>query len=278
LPNIVFIREVGPFQWIFRTGIRQFYKRVLKREHKMRLPTGEWITIPIDSRGGSEVFITGGNVDWGSEKLLYSLIGGNGVFLDVGANIGYYSLYFAPKVSSVFSFEPDPRVRLSLERNVRNKSKIEVIPYAVGATEGKARFVLEQDSEISHLSAIGGDNDKQIEVEVTTIDAFVAARRLKVEAIKIDAEGHDIEVIKGALTTLTEQKPVVLMECEPDTDLFRIARKLSYRVFAYARQPETRKRFFTELLLEVPTPGNTKMIFLVPDGLAENIMTKALTC
>jgi FkbM family methyltransferase len=279
LLNIEFIREVGPFQWAFRTAIRQFYKRVLKRDQEMRLPTGEWITLPVDSHFASEAFITRANVDWGSERLLYSLLGKNqGVFLDVGANIGYYSLYIIPSVTAAYSFEPDPRVRLSLERNVRSKPNIEVIPCAVGAVHGKTQFVLAQSAEVSHVSKIGESSESQIEVKITTIDAFVALRSLKVTAIKIDVEGNDSEVIAGALAVLMQQRPLVLTEATPDAQLFMLARKVGYHVFAYVRHHKTRARSFVELVPEAPTPGVTKMLFLVPPVLVEEIVRKAETC
>ena len=106
--NIGFIKEVGPFRWVFRTVVRQFYKRIVKRDHTMRLPTGEWITLPVSNHFASEAFVTHGDVDWGSERLLEALLSRKGVFLDVGAHIGYYSLYVLPRVLAVYSFEPDP--------------------------------------------------------------------------------------------------------------------------------------------------------------------------
>src|ERR1039458_4812003 len=87
--NIAFIKEVGLLRWASRTAIRQFYKRIIKRDHRMRLPTGEWINLPISDRSASEAFVTNADVDWGREKLLASLLSRKGVFLDVGAHIGY---------------------------------------------------------------------------------------------------------------------------------------------------------------------------------------------
>jgi FkbM family methyltransferase len=274
---MAFIREVGPVQWAYRTTIRQYYKRVVKREHRMRLPTGEWMTLPVTSKFATEAYITQANVDWGSEKLLNSIIEGKGAFLDVGANIGYYSLYFAPRASAIYSFEPDPRARRSLEQNAKG-TKIEVIPCAVGACEGKACFVLEQNAEVSHISASDERGGNQVEVEVITIDAFVAARNLHVQAIKVDAEGHDIEVLNGAFTTLSEQGPVVLIEAESNLELFSIMHKVGYRVFAYVRHSETRKRTFVELLSGVSAPGESKMLFLIPEHMAELIVMKAQAC
>ncbi len=168
----------------------------------MKLPTGEWISLPVSNHFASEAFITQADVDWGSERLFSSLLSGNGVFLDVGAHIGYYSLYVLPQVSAVYSFEPHPGVRLFLQQNVGKIPKIEIIPCAVGATQGKASFTLERSAEISHLSRQEEKALNQIEVDVVTIDAFVVSRMLTVEAVKIDAEGNDIDVIRGSLAVL----------------------------------------------------------------------------
>lgn len=93
----------------------------------------------------------------------------------------------------------------------------------MSATEGTAHFTLERHSEVSHLSASGDSASNQIEVQVTTIDAFIARRSLAIEAIKIDVEGHDTKMIRGALQVLTEQQPLVLSEAKPDRELFALA-------------------------------------------------------
>jgi FkbM family methyltransferase len=282
MPNLKFtfdfIREVGPFRWAFRMAARQFQKHVVRRDYQMRLPTGEWIILPLTSRFASEVFVTGANVDWGSEKLLSLLMEARGAFLDVGANIGYYSLYLLPKASAVYSFEPDPRTRKSLEQNASGKSKIEIVPLAVGAARGEALFALEASPERSHLTSTNENSGKYVKVDVTTIDAFVSERGLKVECIKIDIEGGDTEAIAGAMNVLTTQKPLVLTEARPDDALFALTRKAGYRVFAFIRHPRTHKRSFAELLPEVPAPGATKMLFLVPQHLAARIVEKAANC
>lgn len=267
--NIAFVREVGPLRWAWRTAIRQYYKRIAKRDHSMQLPTGEWMTLPIGDHFASEAFITEGDVDWGSERLFASLLTRKGAFLDVGAHIGYYSLYMLPRVLEVYSFEPDPRVFALLEKNLSGRRNIEMIAAAVGATQGRARFTMERDAEVSHLSDKGEDGGNQIVVDVVTIDAFVAARRLNVEAIKIDVEGHDAEVIEGALGVLATQQPLVLTEARPDAVLFALAKRAGYRVFAYVRHPRTRRKQFAELIAEIPIRGETKMVFLVPARLGE---------
>ena len=222
------------------------------------------MTLPISSRFASEVFVTGAKVDWGSEKLLNDVIDGHGAFLDVGANIGYYSLYIVPKVPAVYSFEPDPRARKSLEANVSANPKITVVPAAVGASRGEALFVLAEGSETSHLTGVSGQGENRINVEVTTIDAFVAEQKLAVESIKIDAEGFDLEVLEGAQNVMVDQQPLVLTEAQPAAELFTLTARVGYRVFAFVRDVTTRKRSFLELRDGIPPRSVTKMLFLVP--------------
>lgn len=274
--NTVFIRDVGLFRWVRRTVIRQFYKRILRRDHRMRLPTGEWMTLPIGDRFASEAFITEADVDWGSETLLFSLLRREGAFLDVGAHIGYYSLYMLPRVRQAFSFEPDPRVRALLEQNVEGRSNILVVPWAVGAAPGKARFTLAAHSEVSHLSDKGDDPGSQIVVDVVTIDAFAADRSLRVEAIKIDVEGHDTEVIEGALGVLREQQPLLLTEARPDARLFALAARAECRVFAFVREPATGRKRLTELFAGAAIPGETKMLFLVPPRFCDEFSARVV--
>ena len=269
--NIAFIREVGLFRFLRRKAVRQFYKRILRRDHTMRLPTGERMNLPISDLFASEAYITNGNVDWGSERLLFSLLTNRGVFLDIGAHIGYYSLYMLPRATEVYAFEPDPCVRQLLEANVGHNPKIKVIPWAVGATQGCARFTLEGDSAVSHLATEGDSQSKLIDVEVVTIDSFIRARGLTVEAIKIDVEGHDTEVIQGALKVLSDQQPLVLTEAKPDPALFALTNQVAYRVFAYVANPRNPKKSLAELLPNPPHPRPNQNALLSPPAPCPNL-------
>jgi FkbM family methyltransferase len=257
-------------RWLARTVVRQFYKRIARRDHFMDLPTGERLCLPVQDHFASEAYITDADVDWGSERLLFSLLDKTGVFLDIGAHIGYYSLYMRPRVAAVYAFEPDPRMRPYLEKNLTDKRDIHILRCAVGGAAGRAGFVLEGSAELSHLSN-GPVTGKQevIEVDVVTVDTFVRSRGLFVEAIKIDVQGFDTQVIAGALETLKSQQPVVLTEARPDRVLFDLACQASYTVFAFVRDPRTRQRAFARLTKR--PPGDTKMLFLVPDRMLSRI-------
>ena len=270
MSNREFIKEVGFGRFVLRKAIRQFNKRVLQRSQRMLLPTGEWMTLPLTSQFATEAYITGANVDWGSEALFASMIRGTGAFLDVGANIGYYSLYMAPKVPAVYSFEPDPRARHLLEANVWHNRKIAVIPCAVGLRPGRMAFAMANSSETSRLrGAKEQPTGTEIQVEVVSVDTFVLERGIQVEGIKIDAEGHDFEVIEGSERVLRDQQPLVLSEVTQSDALFDLLNHLNYRVFAFVRDHQTRDLTFQELNKGVNRKGVTKMLFLVPRHLTD---------
>ena len=246
--------------------MRQFSKRILGKDNTFVLPTGLRMRLPRASKFATEVFITGANVDWGSEELFASHLDASGVVLDVGANIGYYSLYMLPKAGAVHAFEPDPRALAVLRLNLAAHSNAHIHSVAVGKRFGKSSFILEPNSEVSHLAGPSTQlGEERNEVDVTTIDQFVAERDLRVTGIKIDVEGADLDVIEGAIKTQGSQTPLVLTETSPDERLFALIRPLGYRVFAFIKHPNTAKFRLQEIVRE----GNlqTKMLFLVPTRL-----------
>ena len=236
--NVAFIKEVGLSRWVIRNCIRQFFKRIARRDHYMTLPTGRRFLLPITSRFATEVFVTGGDVDWGSESLLYSLLSGSGSFLDIGANIGYYAQYIGPKCE-VHCFEPDPRMFAKLRRSVGSEAQVHVVSKAVGAQVGIGRFTLEPDGEVSHLER-GTDTGTSIDVEIETVDNYVGLHGLQVQAIKTDVEGFDIEVLRGADTTMRDQRPFVLSEIALSAELSELLLAVRYCAYAYVRQRRSR--------------------------------------
>jgi FkbM family methyltransferase len=261
--NSEFVKEVGIFAWLRRTFVRQFSKRILGKDNTIVLPTGLRMQLPRTSKFASEVFVTGSNVDWGSEEIFANHLDSSGVVLDVGANIGYYSLYMLPRTSAIHAFEPDPRPLAVLRSNLAGHLNAEAHALAIGKCIGKSSFILEPNSEVSHLAASSAQqNEELLEVDVTTIDHFVAERDLQITGIKIDVEGADLDVIEGAVKTLESQSPLILTETKPDERLFGLVRPLGYKVFAFVKNSKTAQFRFREIVRE--SNFQTKMLFLVP--------------
>lgn len=129
------------------------------------------------------------------------------VVLDCGANIGYYSILFSrlcPK-GKVYAFEPTETADMLVENLAHCEAlhNVEVIRSALGARSG--------DLEDAIFRIWGAAAERRT-YPFTTIDVFVAERRLKVDAIKIDVDSFDLEVLRGARQTLLEQDPFVMVE------------------------------------------------------------------
>lgn len=73
---------------------------------------------PPWSQSASEVIYTNANMDWGAEQLFVERLNTDGTFIDVGAHVGYYSLYVAPRVGKIYAFEPDVQSFGALSQNL----------------------------------------------------------------------------------------------------------------------------------------------------------------
>jgi FkbM family methyltransferase len=143
--------------------------------------------------------------------------------LDVGANVGAYSLLLGQWVGSsgaVFAFEPAPAARDGLKRHIQLNALdgvVRTVAAAVGAAPSKARFVLESTAGEGRLATAGENGATTVEVPVTTIDEFCAREKLTPDFIKIDVEGAELDVLRGARQTIhrTRGRLALFVEMHP---------------------------------------------------------------
>ena len=145
------------------------------------------------------------------------LLGDGGTAVDVGANAGVWSMQFARYASAVHAFEPNPICLQQLARVL--PARVTVHPCALSDHAGKA--VLRFDPKNTGIGTIeqsnrltGNEGIKTIEateVEIRTLDSFALAN---VGLIKIDAEGHEEGVLRGAGDTLARCRPSLIVEIE----------------------------------------------------------------
>jgi FkbM family methyltransferase len=145
------------------------------------------------------------------------------VFVDVGANDGYYSLFAAQRVGRsgrVLAVEPSTRERVNLKRNIALNAlaNVTVIPVALGAACGTAELRLAQGAHSGHNTLGGFANDgvqaESIEqVDVRTLDGVAHAAALdRIDILKIDVEGAEANVIAGAREVLAAMRPLIVLE------------------------------------------------------------------
>jgi FkbM family methyltransferase len=141
-------------------------------------------------------------------RLLQALLRPGMRFLDIGANIGYYTLLAADLVKpsgDVHSFEPHDGIRAQLRRNVELNQlrNVQVRAEAVSARSGTVSFyrVVHDDTNLGLSSLVPGERTEQTPISVpgTTLDDYVAQLPDgRVDVVKIDVEGAESDVLQGA--------------------------------------------------------------------------------
>lgn len=142
--------------------------------------------------------------------------------LDVGANVGQSAVEFRKVFPEavVHSFEPVESTVEVLKKNVADAS-VHVHQLALGASPGRVKMQVSRDVDTSDMNSIGEPHPyledqvlvKEV-VEMTTLDKWCAKARIEqVDFLKIDTEGHDLEVLKGA-TGLLARHAIKLIDIE----------------------------------------------------------------
>ncbi|WP_233707370.1 FkbM family methyltransferase, partial [Helicobacter cetorum] len=164
--------------------------------------------------------------------------------LDVGANIGNHSLYFALecKATKILAFEPICSTFEILEKNiVLNHLQNIITPLNVGLSNKSINASIVADSRFGntigfHSDNIGGTNLTQDENGAFKLIALDSINLKdygfeRLDFIKIDVENHEIEMLEGALETLKKYRPIIFIETFKDNKekVFGILNGLGYQ-------------------------------------------------
>ncbi|MDR3548754.1 MAG: FkbM family methyltransferase [Candidatus Pacebacteria bacterium] len=140
-----------------------------------------------------------------------------GTVFDIGANYGWYSLIFSGWANVVYSFEPIPSTYKELTDNIAlNESKnIIALNSALGNRNEDVEFFC---PDVARGSAIASEHNyfgKKVKVCMTTLDDFMKKYSISgVDFIKIDVEGGELNMLKGAEKTLRSFHPDLFLEIE----------------------------------------------------------------
>jgi len=147
-------------------------------------------------------------------------IGDPAIVFDVGAHLGQTTLHFRKvfKNAHIHSFEPVTANFEKMVQNIGTRDRISVNEMALGSTAGKA-YIHEGFSDLTHSisSSVNTINSKEKEeVSVETIDTYATRNKIdKIDLLKIDTEGHEIEVLKGAETAIKGGRiEAIFTECD----------------------------------------------------------------
>jgi FkbM family methyltransferase len=155
-----------------------------------------------DSYGGASAIYGNPGPDFREVAFWRNLVRPGDVMLDVGANEGLYTILFAEMGAEVTSFEPDPTAAERLLKNLRlNGYSAEVRPEAVYSSTGHISFTSDRGTSNAIIDKTSGGQHTHM-VPTTTLDEVLGSRHAR--GVKVDVEGAEFEVLKGAEIAMAE--------------------------------------------------------------------------
>jgi len=168
--------------------------------------------------------------------------------VDVGANVGLFTLALASAVhpGMVLAFEPVPANAERLKANLSmNQSKnVEVYQTALGDRDGVGSIFVTDDAAYTSMqqSAVARRSHSSIRVPIAKLDrVWQEAGRPEVSVMKIDVEGSELSVLKGATEVLERCRPVVMIEANTAADLTALIGWFAARGYFHWQQPHFMK-------------------------------------
>jgi len=188
---------------------------------KVRLPFGSWWMAENDFCSRSILRENFENAEW---RFVARYLQPGMTALDIGAHHGFYSLLASAKVGTtgrVIAFEPSPRERQKLLRNLalNGCSNVQVEDCALADAPGEQELILvgSNNSGCNSLRQPNvADLTSSIAVRVATLDGYFAGHPLPpVDFIKLDTEGAELAILKGACSVLRSRlRPLIQCELE----------------------------------------------------------------
>ena len=231
-----FTRKISYFQY-FHKIINNFRKKYINQYQKQE---NSWIVIN-DFDGNLKFKLDrssyiGSLIYWrgyhsvNEISLMRRLLKPNMTFVDIGANQGEYSIFAAKRLiqGKVISFEPLSTSYKHLKENIELNQFNNVITYnfALSDTKGYAEIYTSDDLEIHNsfnegLSSLYQSNYRNTLLEKVQLEIFDQVwknhNNLSLDIIKIDVEGSELPILKGAKNTIKKHKPLIILEINEET-------------------------------------------------------------
>lgn len=186
-------------------------------------------------------------VDWEEFNLISKIVKPSDTVFDVGANIGFYTIWMSKfvKTGTIHCFEPDSKTIKKLELNIKKNnldSIVKINKCAVGDNDGEVNFTEGMDGE-NHIAAIDDESLPVISCKILKLDTYVSQQNIdRIKYIKIDVEGFEYFVLKGAMNLLQTKKIDIIQIEVNDTikqagivveDILKLIDKFNYTLCSY---------------------------------------------
>jgi len=217
------------------------------RNRARRLGRSTGIVVPIDDLIGIRIFSTGRFEQTQIDGILGYLdekgLAGETAFVDVGANIGVYSMALSSRFSKTYAFEANPVTFKILEANVALSRCANTHCFNVALSDRREEsFIYVPENGNLGWATLDPDHHdipvRKIGVVCDTLDALLSADGRvpeEVRLIKIDVEGHELGVLKGARELIAVARPALLCEMlsrELGAPVYDLLKEYGYRHFS----------------------------------------------
>ncbi len=152
-------------------------------------------------------------------QLWQSLIGPDSIVVDIGANVGYYTVIAAHKATKgrVFSFEPFPKLYRQLQQNISaaRLQNVTALPFAAGLQHGQQPFFVSgpDNTGMSGLTPAENYSGVTETVTVVSLDEWAAGIQLPaIDFIKMDIEGAEAMALQSMKEIMHKYRPVLFVE------------------------------------------------------------------
>lgn len=210
--------------------LARFHERFFGGDQYVDIPTGARLFIPGDPHyfgflaGVHESHVT---------SVIASAVRAGDVCVDIGANIGYFSMIMARAAGptgTVFAFEPVPDTFAALKINagLAREDGLNIAPHqaAISADDGELVIERQLHSTLNQVRSIESDLDApNNRVKCVTLERFLAREKVTgpIAFLKIDVEGHEVSVMKGAIPVLKSgQVRQMIIEVTPGDDAIHL--------------------------------------------------------
>jgi FkbM family methyltransferase len=179
---------------------------------------GDWFELNLRHWVDRDVYFL--QYEYWESRLLRRIVRPGWTVVDVGANIGYYTLLFARLVGPsgcVYSFEPQASTYADLSRNIslNEPGNVRIFRLALSDSVGDAPLAdTGERPHATHIASVGEASSER--VPLITLDSFLAAESAPgLDLIKVDIEGYEMRFLLGAAETLARFRPIVQLELNP---------------------------------------------------------------
>jgi FkbM family methyltransferase len=251
------IERIFPFNIVYRWVMAYLKTDFTEVQgHKMFLDRGDILNLSINDPAGAL-----------ETELVKREVKKGDTVLDIGANIGYYSLIFAKIVGEkgrVFAFEPHPDNFELLRKNIAVNGYKNIIPVqkAVSDKSGLIKLYLSGNS-VDHQICDSGEGRSFIEVESVRIDDYFFGQDTKIDLIKIDTQGAEGLVLRGMPGLLKKNALKIIIEFWPpglkkfnisSQEFFNLIQEHGFKIFNINEQKKAVEPAKLEALLKIYTP------------------------